>query len=71
MPQENPVVDLTSESPLDRDAPCGGVSYGRRANSIAREERQRRRTISNAIMLIGSMVVLFAALAVLMYMTRK
>ncbi|HEY1599584.1 MAG TPA: hypothetical protein VGG64_08285 [Pirellulales bacterium] len=71
VPQENLVVDLSSVSSPDDQGPLGGVSYQRRASKVAREERQRRRTVSNAIMLIGSMIVLFAALAGLMYLTGK
>jgi hypothetical protein len=70
-PRENLIVDLSSTSSLDDDGPLGGVSYRRPASKVAREERQRRRTVSNAIMLIGSMIVLFAALAGLMYLTGK
>jgi hypothetical protein len=64
-PFGGPLDNIAASSPLIR------TRYGRSANDIARQERERRRFWSNAIMLVGSVTILCVALAVLMYLTGK
>jgi hypothetical protein len=64
-PFGGPLDNIAASSPLAR------TRYGRSASDIARQERERRRFWSNAVMLVGSVTILCLALAVLMYLTGK
>ncbi len=61
------VVDLSSD---DEEAGFG-PDASRRAERVVRDERQRRRAISNAVMLVGSIVILISAMAGLMWLSKK
>ncbi|HVU86047.1 MAG TPA: hypothetical protein VHD36_01920 [Pirellulales bacterium] len=63
----NEVVDLFSQA----DAITPDDRSGRRAERVLHDERVRRRAISNAVMLVGSIVILVAALGVLLYLSKR
>jgi uncharacterized Zn finger protein (UPF0148 family) len=63
----NDVVDLSwATDPIDTEDRAGG-----RAERVMRDERVRRRTISNAVMLVGSIVILVLALGALLYLSKR
>ena len=67
---DDPLGSMPNAGSLDPTAGFAEVPRDRRTR-MSREEFQRRRAWSNAIMLAVSMLILFAALAGLMYLTGK
>jgi hypothetical protein len=61
------VVDLSS----DGEGSGFGPDVSHRAERVVRDERERRRAISNAVMLVGSIAILIGALAGLMWLSGK
>ena len=62
----NEVVDLWTV-----DTPVPENRSGGRAERVMRDERVRRRAISNEVMLIGSIVILVLALGALLYLSKR
>jgi hypothetical protein len=63
----NEVVDIS----LAGDASATEMSFSERADRIVRDQRRQRREISNAVMLVGSIVILIGALAGLMWLSAR
>jgi hypothetical protein len=61
------VVDLS----LEGNAPAADDSFSERADRIVRGQRRQRRAISNAVMLVGSIMILIGALAGLMWLSGR
>ena len=64
---KNDVVDLSS----DAEQSGFGPDVSHRAERVVLDQRECRRTISNAVMLVGSIIILIGALAGLMWLSGK
>jgi hypothetical protein len=56
---------------LEGNAPAADDSFSERADRIVRGQRRQRRAISNAVMLVGSIMILIGALAGLMWLSGR
>jgi len=74
LPSAGRLDPIEAIDPLDylpTSVSAGRKRHGHAAGALAHDERVRRRSLSNAVMLVASTLFILAALAVLMYLTGK